>query len=171
MRIDVKTIKSGKFSKKIKKLDDWLKNPLAKQEMNKAKKNINTKWKRDVRKNFNVRSGKGLSCDNLLEGALGLEFKGKNSIILFVKPISRGGKQSYFSSGGAVNNLTSILFRGSRSSFGMYSYKWDCRVQTGTHPGTSPSTMRRMWQYFTEYSGDQIHKKLQEGLEKVRRSE
>jgi len=169
MKITVNQIKSGRFSKRIKSLDEFLKDPMAKSEINKAKKNIKAKWKRDVAKTFNVRSSRGLSCDNMLSNALALETKGKNSVVIYVKPISRGAKQRG-DSGGAVTNLTSILFRGSRASFGKYHPKWDSRVQTGMHPGTSPSPMRNMWKNFKEYSREQIVKKLQEGLRKVRES-
>jgi len=169
MKITINQIKSGKFSKRIKKLDTFLRDPLAKSEMNKAKKNIKAKWKRDVAKTFSVRARKGLSCDNLLSNALGIETKGKNSVVVYVKPISRGAKQRG-DSGGPVTNLTSILFRGSRASFGKYYPRWDSRVQTGMHPGTSPSPMRNMWKRFREYSREQIIKKLQDGLKKVRES-
>lgn len=169
MKITVTQIKSGKFSKRIKKLETFLKDPLAKSEMGKAKKNIRAKWKRDVAKTFNVRSSKGLSCDRLLSGALGIDIKGKNNVVVYVKPISRGAKQRG-DSGGAVTNLTSILFNGSRASFGKYHPKWDSRVQTGMHPGTSPSPMRNMWKRFGEYTREQVVKKLQEGLRKVRES-
>jgi len=168
MRITASKFGMKNASKKIKDLKEWMSDPIVKSNYNQAVKNIKAKWQRDVLKTFTVRSSKGLFCDNLLANALGIEIK-KDSVIIYVKPISRAGKQPYFSSGGAVNNLTSILFHGSKVSAGMYSYKWDARVRDGIHPGTSPSLMRTLWKRFNQYSNDQFIKKMREGLDKARK--
>ncbi len=174
MRIEVKEIKTGNLTKRIRKIESWLKNPIAGSDFKKTENKIHDKWILECEKTFNVRANMGMRCDNLIQQALDITTR-KDSIIVYIKPIKRKFKGTN-SSGGAVNNLTSILFyTGSQSSdsssekwAGMYYPKWDCRVQTGRHPGTSPSQGRAMWKRFTKWSRRQIRESLRRGLQKVR---
>lgn len=169
MSVQVIQIRSGRLSKKIKDIKEWLKNPIARSKMNQAKKNIKAKWERDAIKTFTVRSSKGLRCDYLVAKAMVVYPEGKHRMVSGLKLISRASK-GYSSSGGPVKNLNAILFGGSRASPGAYSYRWDARTKLWTHPGTSPSPMRNLWSRFNVYSREQIIKKLREGLEEVRKS-
>lgn len=164
--IKVTKTKVGNVQKKIANLQTFLKNDLAREVYTKAEQKIQNKWKTDIPRIFNVRSSMGMACDGILAKSLDIVQRGKNDIIIYVEPIVRFGKSTK-SSGGAVNNLTSILFRGSKSSYGAYSPRWDARTQSGIHPGTSASTMRNYWRIFKEYAKKEIRKGINDAM-KVR---
>jgi len=164
-RIDITQTKVGGVNKRIADLDKYLKNDLAKEAFTKAEGRIQTKWKRDIPNVFGVRASMGYACDGILAKSLAIVRRGKNSIVIYVEPIVRYSK-STMSSGGAVQNLTTILFRGSNASFGKYHPRWDARVQTGMHPGTSASTMRNYWKLFKTYAVQEIRRGINEGMKK-----
>lgn len=163
VRITVKATKVGGVQKRINDLRVFMKNDLAKEAMSKAEGKIQSKWQTDIPNIFSVRSSQGYRCDGILAKSLAIVQQGKDSIVIYVEPIVRYSKNST-SSGGAVNNLTSILFRGSRASYGAYNPKWDARVQTGLHPGTSPAKMRNYWNIFKVYAREQIRKGINEAM-------
>lgn len=164
-RIIVKQTSVGGVQKKIADLRKFMKNDLAKEAMLKAEDKIQAKWRMDIPNIFSVRSSQGYRCDGILAKSLGIQQKGKDSIVIYVEPIVRYSK-STSSSGGAVNNLTTILFRGSSASFGKYYPRWDARVQTGMHPGTSPSKMRNYWSIFKKFAKEQIRKAINDAMKK-----
>lgn len=161
VNIKITKTKVGGIEKKINDFKTFLKDDLVKSAMAKSENRIQNKWQTDIPRIFNVRSSMGYQCDNILSKSLDIVQKGKNSIIIYVEPIIRYSKSTR-SSGGAVNNLTTILFRGSASSFGKWSPKWDARVQVGKHPGTSPSTMRNYWKIFKQYATKDIRRTINE---------
>lgn len=165
VRIVVKQTSVGGVQKKIADLRKFMKNGLAKEAMLKAEDKIQAKWRMDIPNIFSVRSSQGYRCDGILAKSLAITQKGKDSIVIYVEPIVRYSKNTT-SSGGAVNNLTSILFRGSAASFGKYYPRWDARVQTGMHPGTSPSKMRNYWSIFKKYAKEQIRKAINDAMKK-----
>jgi hypothetical protein len=164
-RIIVKQTSVGGVQKKIADLRKFMKNDLAKEAMLKAEDKIQAKWRMDIPNIFSVRSSQGYRCDGILAKSLGIVMKGKDSIVIYVEPIVRFSKNST-SSGGAVNNLTSILFRGSRASYGAYYPRWDARAQTGMHPGTSPSKMRNYWMGFKKYAREEVRKAINAAMKK-----
>lgn len=166
-RITVKHTKVGGLEKRITNLKKFLEKDLVKDVYNKAEDKLQMKWRSEIPLIFNVRSSLGLRCDNILSKSLAIEQRA-NNIIVYVEPIVRYSKNST-SSGGAVRNLTTILFRGSRPSYGKYYLPWDARTQSGIHPGTSPSTMRNYWKQFTKYAKAEIRKAINNGMKKTMR--
>lgn len=164
MNITISEVKTGNIKKKITNLQKFLKAPVRKSEFNNTKTKLTNKWKSSIINTFTVRSRKGLRCDNMLQNSLGIDIK-KNSIIIYVKPIQRASKGSS-GSGGPVRNLTTILFRGSKASFGKYDPKWDARVNIGMHPGVSPSPMRNMWRRFIDNARKRVREALREAIKK-----
>jgi len=164
-RIQVNSTRVGGVKKRITDLNKYLENDITKEAFSKAEEKIQTKWKTDIPRIFNVRSSMGYACDGILAKSLAIVKRGKNSVIVYVEPIVRYSKNT-LSSGGAVNNLTSILFHGSDGSFGKYYPRWDARVQTGRHPGTSPSIMRNYWAQFKKFATAEIRKGINEGMKK-----
>lgn len=165
VRIDIKYTKIDGAKKRINDLDKFIKNDLAKESFEKAETRIQNRWQHDIPNIFGVRRSMGLRCDGILAKSLAITRRGKNSLIIYVEPIIRYSKNAT-SSGGAVNNLTTILFRGSRSSFGKYSPRWDARVNVGVHPGTSPSTMRNYWAIFKKYAVKEIRRGINTAMRK-----
>ncbi len=167
MRFTVQSVRIGSYKKIVKDLNKLFENPIIKSEFNKVENKMHNDWIMKCDKYFNLRSGMGFRCDQFLKQSLDLVIRGKNKFVMYVKPISRKSKSTN-SSGGPVNNLTSILFvTGSRKSFGKYSPKWDSRVQVGTHPGVSPSMGRLMWKNFTKEWQPKIRKAIHDGVEKT----
>ncbi|MFA5715488.1 MAG: hypothetical protein WC998_07100 [Candidatus Paceibacterota bacterium] len=163
--IKVKNTRIANVKRRINDLKVYLKNDAARDAYMRTEQKLQTRWKLDIPRIFNVRSSAGYRCDGILAKSLGIVIRGKNSIVIYVEPIVRFSKNA-MSSGGAVNNLTSILFRGSRASFGAYYPRWDARVQKGMHPGTSPSPMRNYWKLFIKYARIEIRKAINKGMKK-----
>jgi hypothetical protein len=159
----VTSVRSGKTERKINDLLKFLEDPIINSSYNKTVTNLKEKWARDSTTVFNVRRDKGLACDGILAKSLGVEIKDKNSIVVFVEPIIRFRKGTR-SSGGPVRNLTSILFRGSGSSFGAWYLRLDARGNAGVHPGISASPMRNLWKRFKLTVRENIREALNRGL-------
>jgi len=166
VRITIKHTKVGGVKKRINEIEKYLKNDVAKEAYANSEKTIQSKWQREIPNVFGVRRSQGYRCDGILAKSLAIVRRGKNDVIVYVEPIIRYSKNAT-SSGGAVNNLTSILFYGSKASFGKYNPRWDARVQTGMHPGTSPSTMRNYWKKFKSYAVEQIRRGINQSMKKM----
>jgi hypothetical protein len=161
----VTSIRSGKTEKKIKDLLTFLKDPIINSSYNSTVTNLKAKWAKDSTEAFHVRRDAGYACDGILAKSLAVEIRDKNSIVVYVEPIVRFSKGTR-SSGGPVRNLTSILFRGSKRSFGGWFPRWDARMQTAEHPGTSASTMRNLWARFKLNVRENIRESLNRGLKR-----
>jgi len=154
MRIDIRVQSLKRVNKRFTSVQKFLKNPKNKLKYNEMENRVHNHWILMCKHYFNARSNSGFRTDMLLQQAQTLSIR-KNSIIVHMIKVGRKTK-GYNSSGGAIRNLPVLLFiTGARSSdaksknwAGMYYPKWDCRVQTGKHPGISPSTGKRMWKNF-----------------------
>lgn len=148
-----------KAIKRIKDIKKFLGEPTRNNIWHRKLNGWEKKFSNDVDRLFIARSSMGLYRDRLLNDALRINIT-KNKFIVYIDSISRPTKEKGRSSGGAVQDLTTILFNGTGSSFGAYYRKWDARVQTGVHPGVSSSIMRNMWKNYKSYIEEQIVKTL-----------
>lgn len=174
MKFTVKSIRIGSYKKIVTDLNKLLENPTIKAKFDKTENSMHNDWIMKCKRNFNVRANSGFRCDQFLEQSLDLVIRKKNTFVMYVKPISRKTKGTN-SSGGPVRNLTSILFVTGASSSdatsenwaGKYYPKWDCRVQTGRHPGIKVSIGRNMWKNFTREWQPKIRRALHDGVAEV----
>lgn len=163
--IRVKSISHKNVKRRIDNLEKFLKNPLTNETYKRTVDNLKDKWAIESSRAFSVRRNAGFKCDGILAKSLAVVIRNKNNIVIYVEPIVRFSKNTN-SSGGPVKNLTTILFRGSRGGPKAWFPRWDARMNTGIHPGTSASTMRNLWRRFKSIARENIREALNRGLQK-----
>lgn len=162
--IKVDKVKSGAFKKKVRHLQNFLKDPFIGSSYNSTIKNLKTKWSVMATAAFYVRRDVWhMRCDGLIAKALGVKIVKRNQIVVYVEPVTRFIK-GHDSSGGPVRNLTSLLFRGTKQSDGAYYARWDARTQSGIHRGISSSPMRNLWKRFHVNVRENIREAINRGL-------
>ena len=163
--IRVTSIRHKNVKRKIDDLEKFLNNPLTNETYKRTIDNLKDKWAIESSKAFYVRRKAGFRCDGILAKSLAVVIRNKNNIIIYVEPIVRFSKNTN-SSGGPVRNLTTILFRGSKRGHKAWFPRWDARMNTGIHPGTSALTMGNLWKRFKNIARENIREALNRGLQK-----